>query len=160
MSFFTRPSVVCAIIFGCFAVLIPRIFLPYFRPKPSHHVEDHFRRPLSPMSRNDHDDLMEPISDSSPHMHGAHPNIHMHHPDINSREPSLTDQSSPKPAVTFALPMYTVGIAVFFIYTCFKYWKKRNSEENTLNLRYSTDNIQWNSQKSKFKYQMNNRHYE
>ncbi len=53
-------------------------------------------------------------------MHGAHPNIHMHHPDVNSREPSLTDQSSSKPAVTFALPMYTVGIAVFFIYTCFK----------------------------------------
>jgi hypothetical protein len=53
-------------------------------------------------------------------MHGAHPNIRMHHPGVNSREQSLTDQSISKPVVTFALPMYTVGIAVFFIYTCFK----------------------------------------
>ncbi len=53
-------------------------------------------------------------------MHGAHPNMQMDHPGVNSREPALIDQSVSKPAVTFALPMYTVGIAVFFIYTCFK----------------------------------------
>jgi len=35
MSLLTRPSVVFAIVFGCFAVLIPRIFLPLFRSKPS-----------------------------------------------------------------------------------------------------------------------------
>jgi hypothetical protein len=40
MSFFARPTVVGAILFGCFAVIIPRIFLPFFRPKPSHHVDD------------------------------------------------------------------------------------------------------------------------
>ena len=42
MSLFTRPSVVFAIVFGCFAVLIPRIFLPLFRskPTPSHHIDD------------------------------------------------------------------------------------------------------------------------
>jgi hypothetical protein len=40
MSLFARPSVVCAIIFGCFAVLIPRIFLPLLRSKSSHHIDD------------------------------------------------------------------------------------------------------------------------
>jgi hypothetical protein len=34
MSLLTRPGVVFAIVFGCFAVLIPRIFLPLFRSKP------------------------------------------------------------------------------------------------------------------------------
>jgi hypothetical protein len=78
MSLFTRPSIVCAIIFGCFAVLIPRVFLPFFRPRPSHNIDDReyfffnynklnylsiedFRRPLSPMSRNDPNDIIEPI---------------------------------------------------------------------------------------------------
>ena len=35
MSILTRPTVVFAIVFACFAVLIPRIFLPLFRTKPS-----------------------------------------------------------------------------------------------------------------------------
>jgi hypothetical protein len=58
-------------------------------------------------------------------MHGAHPNMQMNQPDVNSREPALIDQSVSKSAVTFALPMYTVGIAVFFIYTCFKVGLKK-----------------------------------
>ncbi len=35
MSILTRPTVVFAIVFACFAVLIPRIFLPLFRTKTS-----------------------------------------------------------------------------------------------------------------------------
>lgn len=35
MSILTRPSVVFAIVFCCFAVLIPRVFLPLFRSKPA-----------------------------------------------------------------------------------------------------------------------------
>lgn len=34
MSLLTRPSVVFAIVVACFAVLIPRVFLPLFRTKP------------------------------------------------------------------------------------------------------------------------------
>jgi len=43
MSILTRPSVVLAIVFGCFAVLIPRVFLPLFRTKtsvPSHNYDN------------------------------------------------------------------------------------------------------------------------
>jgi hypothetical protein len=43
MSLFARPSVTFAIVFGCFAVLVPRVFLPYFRPRaspPPHHIDD------------------------------------------------------------------------------------------------------------------------
>ena len=57
-------------------------------------------------------------------MHDAHSNMRMHHSGVNSREPSIADQSSFKPAVTFVLPMYAVGIAVFFIYTFFKVGSK------------------------------------
>ena len=57
-------------------------------------------------------------------MHSAHPNIRMQHPGVHSREQSLAEQSPSKPAITFALPMYTVGIAVFLIYTCFKVCQK------------------------------------
>ena len=46
--------------------------------------------------------------------------MQIQHPGINSLDPSLNEQIASKPAVTFALPMYAVGIAVFFIYTCFK----------------------------------------
>ena len=35
MSFLIRPTVVFAIIFGCFAALIPRILFPLFRSKSS-----------------------------------------------------------------------------------------------------------------------------
>jgi hypothetical protein len=43
------------------------------------------------------------------------------HPGVNSPpQLSTTDQNSSKSVVTFALPMYTVVIAIFFIYTCFK----------------------------------------
>lgn len=43
MSLLSRPSVVFAIVFACFAVLIPRVFLPLFRTKPAtpaNHVDD------------------------------------------------------------------------------------------------------------------------
>jgi hypothetical protein len=50
--------------------------------------------------------------------------MHSVHSEINSQQQSLTDPSSSKPAITFALPMYTVGIGVFFIYTCFKVYQK------------------------------------
>ncbi len=103
--------------------------------------------------------------------------MHTNHPGVNSRQQLSTEQTSSKPAVTFALPMYTVGIGVFFLYTCFKvcwknlilfiksyifikYWTKRNDQENKIKLRYSSNNIQWNSDKRKFKYHLNNRHSE
>lgn len=43
MSLLTRPSVIFAIVFGCFAVLVPRIFLPLIRskpPVPTHNYDD------------------------------------------------------------------------------------------------------------------------
>jgi len=42
------------------------------------------------------------------------------HSGAKSQQQITKDPSGSKSAVTFALPMYTVGIAVFFIYTCFK----------------------------------------
>jgi len=53
-------------------------------------------------------------------MRGGHPNMRMHHPGVDNRQQSSSDQSSSKSIVTLALPMYTVGIGVFFIYTCCK----------------------------------------
>jgi hypothetical protein len=45
----------------------------------------------------------------------------MHHPGANSRQqPAASDQTNSKSIVTLALPMYTVGIGVFFIYNCCK----------------------------------------
>ncbi|CAF1359304.1 unnamed protein product [Adineta steineri] len=162
MSFLTRPSVAFAIVFGCFAVLVPRIFLPLLRSQssvPSHNMNDHFRRPSSsPMRLSDDDHTTEHNSDSSSHMHSAHPNMRMRQADADNRQPSTIDKSNSKSGVTFALPMYTVGIGVFFLYTCFKYWPKRNTDETKIKLRYSTDNIQWNAQQKKFKYNMNTRY--
>ena len=43
MSILSRPSVVFAIVIGCFAVLVPKVFLPLLRGKPStvdHQVND------------------------------------------------------------------------------------------------------------------------
>ncbi len=81
MSILTRPTVVFAIVFACFAVLIPRIFLPLFRTKtsaPSNNFDDRklllngnipnksflytdFRRPSPPMSHNENADTIQHI---------------------------------------------------------------------------------------------------
>ena len=83
MSFLARPTVVFAIVFGCFAVLIPRVFLPIFRSKSSTTAPNYddrklrfplspisdllinlsidFRRPPSPVIRNDPADHVEQI---------------------------------------------------------------------------------------------------
>ncbi len=50
--------------------------------------------------------------------------MRMHHPGANNREQPATDQNSSKSIVTLALPMYTVGIGVFFVYTCCKVYLK------------------------------------
>jgi hypothetical protein len=160
MSLLARPTVVFAIVFGCFAVLIPRVFLPLFRSKSSAsnpNMDDRmllvlvcssssiyiysldFRRTFPPVTRNDHSDHVEhvPVSVYSivndlnsiahslvqgtpPHMRGAHPSMRMHHPGVQGRAQGSTEHSSSKSIVTLALPMYTVGIGVFFVYTCCK----------------------------------------
>jgi hypothetical protein len=54
-------------------------------------------------------------------MRGAHPSMRMHHPGAASgRQQPSSDHSNTKSIVTLALPMYTVGIGIFFIYTCCK----------------------------------------
>lgn len=53
-------------------------------------------------------------------MRGAHPGMRMHHPGAQARPQGTVEPSSSKSIVTLALPMYTVGIGVFFIYTCCK----------------------------------------
>jgi hypothetical protein len=58
-------------------------------------------------------------------MRGANPNMRMHHPGANNRQQSTSDHSSSKSIVTLALPMYTVGIGIFFIYTCCKVCTKK-----------------------------------
>jgi hypothetical protein len=53
-------------------------------------------------------------------MRGAHPNMRMHHPGANNQQQPISNPNSSKSIVTLALPMYTVGIGIFFIYTCCK----------------------------------------
>ena len=53
-------------------------------------------------------------------MRGGHPSMRMHHPGGHGRQQAAPEQTSSKSIVTLALPMYTVGIGVFFIYTCCK----------------------------------------
>ncbi|UJR35556.1 hypothetical protein I4U23_028309 [Adineta vaga] len=165
MSLLARPSVVFAIVFGCFAVLIPRVFLPLFRSRqsaPVHHPHEHFRTPLptssptppSSISDNDKDneDGYEHTLDSLSRMRKRH------HSGVDNQPETTINQIGSKSAVRFALPMYTVGIAVFFLYTCFKYWAKRNTEESRIKSRYSSNDIQWNAQKRKFNYNINQQH--
>jgi hypothetical protein len=82
MSLLSRPSVVFGIVIGCFAVLIPRVFIPIFRSKPSslpsHNIDDRkyfpkldtlinsflykdLRRPASSMFQNENGDTIEHI---------------------------------------------------------------------------------------------------
>lgn len=54
-------------------------------------------------------------------MRGAHPSMRMHHPGAgNGRQQAPVEQAGSRSIVTLALPMYTIGIGVFFIYTCCK----------------------------------------
>lgn len=57
------------------------------------------------------------IQGTPPHMRGPHPGMRMHH---QARPAGTAESTSSKSIVTLALPMYTVGIGVFFIYTCCK----------------------------------------
>ncbi|CAF0847975.1 unnamed protein product [Adineta ricciae] len=148
MSLLARPSVIFAIVFGCFAVLIPRIFLPLLRSKPStpvHNFDDHFQRPPAHVSRNERGDTVEHISGTPPHMRGAHPSMRMHHPGANNPQQGSSDHGSSKSIVTLALPMYTVGIGVFFVYTCCKYWSRKNGDDDKGN----SNDCRWKREKRK-----------
>lgn len=52
MSMLARPSVVFAIVFGCFAVLIPRVFVPLFRPRQSAPVHQQYERKRFPINKS------------------------------------------------------------------------------------------------------------
>ncbi|CAF4217398.1 unnamed protein product [Rotaria socialis] len=152
MSLFARSNILWAILFGCCAVLIPRIILPLFRPRspsPNPHMNEYFQRVQSTIPQSDHNE------DSSPDNHDEFLNTRIPNHGSNIPEHSSIEEHNPKSNVTFALPMYTVGIGVFLIYTCCKYWGSRNSKEKKIRNQYSPNNIHWNSEKRKFKYETN-----
>ncbi|CAF0728453.1 unnamed protein product [Didymodactylos carnosus] len=145
MSVFTRPSIVFAIVFGCFAVLIPRIFWPIARNTfglnpPTRDDETNFRRP--PVREGiSEGDQVEYIHGSPPHMRGPHPGMRVH---------ADKSDSSSKSLITFALPMYAIGISIYLIYTVCKVVSKRNvnKEKDYLNEKYK--NIRWDPDSKQF----------
>jgi len=149
MSFLIRPTVVFAIIFGCFAALIPRILFPLFRSKssssPSTNSYENFR--LSPVP-------LSPVDTSNKVENDLHS---LDLPTDDKIEPVLIDPTESKSMYTFALPMYSVGIVLFFLYTCCKYFSRRNRQEMKLRERYSSENIRWNSDQRRFKYEAKSR---
>ncbi|CAF0737370.1 unnamed protein product [Didymodactylos carnosus] len=134
MSVLTRPSVVFAIVFGCFAVLIPRILWPIIRNTfglnpPVKDDEINFHRPPA-RERISEGEQIEYIhliyfEGSPPHMRGLHPRM---------REHAEKSENSSKSLITFVLPIYAVGISIYLIYTVCKVISKRstNKEKNCL----------------------------
>ncbi|CAF3860988.1 unnamed protein product [Rotaria magnacalcarata] len=152
MSLFARPNILLAVLFGCCAVLIPRIILPLFRPRspsPNPHMNEYVERVQSTTPQSDHNE------DSSPDNHDEFLNMRIPNHGSNIPEHSSIEEHNLKSNSTFALPMYTVGIGVFLVYTCCKYWGSRNSKEKKIRNQYSANNIHWNSEKRKFKYEVN-----
>lgn len=85
-------------------------------------------------------------------MRGGHPSMRMHHPGGHGRQQAAPEQTSSKSIVTLALPMYTVGIGVFFIYTCCKYWSKKSSDEKKCKGRHANKGDRFKSKKDEVNY--------
>lgn len=147
-NIFMKPWFIASIVFGCFAVLMPKIIIPLYKQlfsinKPSTDTYDRRINPVQPQ--------VQPQS-SSAERHGPSP---FGAGAAYQRQQQETQSSfSSKSILTFILPVYAVGIAVYMFYTLFKVYNKKSNENGSSSLHmdenYSNYNIKWNSNKKRF----------
>ncbi|GIY77853.1 hypothetical protein CDAR_273691 [Caerostris darwini] len=121
-----KSLVVLAIVLGCFAVLWPKIFYPMMQTA------------FAMTSPKTDSDGRFPNTERPPHLHpaSAGPRGRGHHPSEDAHDKFLMREGRPFPhpqarqpvksqpksggAMSIIMPIYTVGIVVFFVYTVLK----------------------------------------
>lgn len=121
MSLLTRPWFVLTIVFVCFAILTPKIFLPLFRQifglnsEPNESVNDRFAPP--PMRKPS---VAVPGENTGRQFPGR--------PGPSFGATQAGGGSSSRSVLTFLLPVYAVGIGVYMVYTLFKVFNRNEKK--------------------------------
>lgn len=151
LSIFTQPWFVLAIVFACFAVLTPKIFIPIFRQITG------IGRVESPQSTTNHYDRVPPPNLRSRQPVAESADYSRPGPQFGRPGPSYAPQtqgtgggSSNKSLLTFLLPVYAVGIGLYMMYTLFKVFNK-NSDKKEEDLDDESDFENIKSKNYKFK---------
>jgi hypothetical protein len=142
-TIFAKPWFVGTVIFGCFAILTPKLIIPMVKtlltttaPQP----KQPFDRSIADEMQTRNQRLFTPTDRASP------------------AKPSVGDSGS-RTFLGFILPIYAVGIVVYMMYTLFKIYGNKKPDEAATNeqllsdLKYS--NIKWDPNKNAFVSQFN-----
>ncbi|CAB3406855.1 unnamed protein product [Caenorhabditis bovis] len=140
-----KLGMVMGVIVVCFAMLYPTLFHPMLmgflgrgqQPKPSINQQ---RPPIHPAMGGG----------PGPRHPGAHPSRPDMHPAMKMAQAQAESHSSGKGMFTFLLPLYTVGVVIFLLYTLFKsknkkkrrrrhdgaYYDSEDDEDSEVDTRY------------------------
>ena len=137
-TLFTKPWFVASLVFGCFAIITPKILIPMFKQifglnEPKVNNEKTFDRRMPPQS------VLHKSASSDLPMRNAFP-----------AQQEQGSSSTSRSILVFILPMYAVGIAVYMIYTLFKVYGKKENNKNNKSLDDGLTNIKWDSVNKRF----------
>lgn len=174
-SIFTKPWFVLAIVFVCFAILTPKIFIPIFRQligiKPDTETHTQSDRMPPPHMRSSHPPSMPPSPDPSEFSRST--------PQFGRPGPSYAPHAQPgsssnsKSLLTFLLPVYAIGIGCYMVYTLMKVFNKNEKKEDDEESDFESiktktkkfternygPNVNWDAGKGEFKFKPNNNHF-
>ena len=174
-SFMTQPWFVIVLVFSCFAILTPKIFMPLFMQmfginKPDAKSSLNERAPprmRGPGPRGGPSGGGGP--QPPPQHHAENPRDGFARPPSPAAYTPQTGGSQSKSLLTFLLPVYAVGIGLYMVYTLFKVFKKDEKKEEDEESDYDTSTkrqgykfkekeqlvesgLDWNADEAKFNY--------
>ncbi|XP_022180250.1 resistance to inhibitors of cholinesterase protein 3 isoform X3 [Myzus persicae] len=152
----SKTICILAVVAGCFAILWPSLFYPMLKGSfaPQTHIDNipqertpvHLRASKASM----HPALMEKgRAIPQPHIgprHGS-PTPHSFKPPIPGSRPTMGGMGGASNkmvggdgggAMNILMPMYTIGILLFFVYTMMKLLSKKDDVEDTIDDKYSS----------------------
>ncbi|XP_060869020.1 resistance to inhibitors of cholinesterase protein 3 isoform X3 [Metopolophium dirhodum] len=152
----SKTICILAVVAGCFAILWPSLFYPMLKGSfaPQTHTDNipqertpvHLRASKATM----HPALMEKgRAIPQPHIGPRHssPTPHSFKPPIPGSRPTMGGMGGTSNkiaggdgggAMNILMPMYTIGILLFFVYTMMKLLSKKDDVEDTIDDKYSS----------------------
>jgi hypothetical protein len=154
-SIFTRPWFVAVVVFSCFAVLTPKIFVPLFRQifglgrseqeGHSDHMPPHLRMRYPPSA---HQSASASGSAPSERPIRAAPQFGRPGPSFGPQA-TPTGSSSSRSLLNFLLPVYAVGIGLYMMYTLFKVFNKSKKSDEQGDGEDESDECEYDETKAK-----------
>jgi hypothetical protein len=137
-SLFTKPWFVASIVFGCFAIITPKILIPLFKQLFGYTSDTNDRR--SPQQQ-------QPVH------YRSNNNMPRSSFAASNQQQDQQGSSTSRSILVFILPIYAVGIAVYMIYTLFKVYNKKELKTTTTDDNLDDEalnNIKWDPLNKRF----------